>query len=326
LATAKELADSLTARSGGRVRVTIRQVATAIGRDRLTGRQKVEESEDEVWAKLLEIAPEMGALVSDDVQPKSKDAEAEKPSGAPTKQTGAALVWTPEANRQKTRQDEEDLEWMQAVVTADKALRHGSAFRPHFERVGLRVRYVDPMQDFLEPHERNSQEDGTNYIYIQAEELELYMSDPAKHFRWRSNEILRKFERKLAGLWLAKRLCRGCHQEMVRGLRKDVKDILAGKKYLPETKKVPRHLVFRYPDFHPWCVSIRAEYLDLQVALQDYQGSDEEAIAFRTQYLIDMVDRVFQKHREDDITQSDIVKALRENMRVLKEAADRARS
>lgn len=320
----RSLADKLTRELG--FKVSYHQVAAADGNPEGKRNDDTKNKEDVILAELqnanvIPLPLSEGASASDDEAANGEAAE---------QLVGKGLVWTPEAKRNKSQTDEDNLDWCRRLIEADRQLYFGPRFKPHYEAQGTGVRYVDPLMEFLEPHEMRGK-DGTgqpcNWIHIGLEELELYESEGnTQHFRWRSNEILNKFERKLTSLWLAHRICRGCWQELVTGLRSEVKEILARRMFLPETEGVKPSQILKFPAFHPWCLDIRRELVKLRVALQDKQGDDPEAIAFRSDYLIKMVDRVYRKHIEEDITPSHIVKAVRETLRMLEEVAQRART
>ncbi len=222
--------------------------------------------------------------------------------------------------RGRTQEDDDNLAWCQEVIDTDQALRSGQSFRPRYEKYKrTMVQYPDPLQKFLEPGERNSFEEDAgkripvNYIRIGLEELDLYLSSASRNFRWRSNELLAKFERKLSRLWLANDQCRFCHEELSGGFRAEVKLLLAGKKFLPDPSGKARRNALRFPDSHAWCLDIREHLRDRMVELQDAA----EDINLRAELYVEIIDAIFRKYEDDGIDYSTIVSAFRGNLRVI---------
>jgi hypothetical protein len=240
----------------------------------------------------------------------------------------SALVQIDRGLRAKTVTDEDNLAWLAAVIAADQEIKRsesrGEPYRPRFEKShsGKGFIYPDPLSSFLEKEEysqyvpKGAEE---NLIYIPLEKFNFFKTHPDQSYQWRSNELLNKFERKLLSLWCIPTLCRQCGAELM-GLRKEVKELMRGEKFLPETESVKPSLIFMGSEYHPWCTDLRVEIVDLEVKLQDMQGELGEAMRAAT--YVNMFHRVVLKHEEAGATSAIVIKAFKDYLRIQKELTD----
>ena len=312
---ASQLANSLNTRFGSNL--SFDEVASAAGLFDATPTTLVERPSDQV---ILELVKE-GKLPDEALNTVKASAVRGQKS-----RSSSSLATFDRGLRAKTVTDEDNLDWMRSVIDADLQIKlsekEGKPYRPRFESSfsGKGFVYPDPLSYFLEKEEFSSfvSDDATeNSIYIPLEKFNLFKANPTQSFTWRSNELLTKFEHKLLSLWCIPTICRQCGDEM-HGLRDEVKQILRGDKFLPETGGVSPSKIFMGSEYHPWCMELRIELVDLEVALQDMQG--EQAEAMRSAVYVNMINRIVQKHEEAGATSAIVIRAFKNFLRITKEA------
>lgn len=291
------------------VKVTLAHFKTAYSDPKLRQTSKPGESRVMVLSRLVETGSILRELLPGVDLP-------------PVPSSGGTVVFVPKAKRKRTKGDDDKLVWMRTVIASDQKIRTDrKKFRPRYEATtrGDMVQYPDPMAQFLEPDEMNSKGDKKpfNVIRVSLEELEIYADDPQKNFRWRSNELLRAFERKLGSLWVVTDVCRACHREFTGGFREDVKKILRGDLVLPDEEPrrgLSRSKIWTPPELHDYCEDIRMALVHIRVALQDLTGPKFEAK--RTELYIEVIARIAARYEMEGKV---VGAALRDQLRVLKE-------
>lgn len=182
---------------------------------------------------------------------------------------------------------------------------------------GTGYKYVDPLDDLLEPEDFQGEVFRPNHILLSQEQRDHY-----NRFPWRSREFTRAVERRLNSLWLSLGDCKGCLEPIESGFTGEVKEFLDGKYVLPgETKKGGAKAI-RPPSYHDVCYLWRHEMRDLDINLQDYLEDDPEAVKYRYNYYLEATERIFVRMREIDehITKSEVVAYFRKNLQA-REAA-----
>lgn len=206
--------------------------------------------------------------------------------------------------------------WIVVAMAADEAIREGNLFQPQYEKAGATgLKYRDPLDSLLDATECRWGR-KPNDIVVSVAEIEQCENE-GKHFRWRSNEFLRKFERQLVILTGEHRACKGCGEVLSHGFREEVKKLLRQELFLPGTPKVDRKKIIRIPDYHEICLDLARGYRDLKVTakrMQTQRGmrdSDPEMVAYRNKGCVELLGRVLVKHEPEGATRSEIIVKFR---------------
>lgn len=293
--TSQALATALSKKHG--VELSWSVVAEAGGLFDPTEKSKIFRPRDSIIMVLVErgILPDDALLEVGSVKVATRRGKASK-----------ALVLVDTNLRPKSLEDEDRMAWMRRVIAADKAFRAahppGSYFVPDWEpsESGMGMIYPDPLSEFLETHEfsrdAKRKKDGQNWIYITPEMFAKYTDEEEPDsFMWRSPQLLQKFERYFLSLWCVPNRCNKCG-DLLDGLTTEVKDILRGKLFLPETPsaEMPRgQRPFMGKHMHNRCVCLTKRDVKIKYAFKEaskkFGSADHpEAVKARTASYIEM--------------------------------------